>query len=148
MCYMIVLSTTSERELSEFNTPLMQFSRQLPDVPEQSFLQYQNKWYLGSRDGCSCGFRHLDRGSVELGFSEPVDWWPEDQADLDATRQVVGVLKALLNDNAKLDCVDAWLQDAPKEHTLEGQLAVDLVTTSETSFRFFDGFRFDITNAT
>lgn len=98
MCYVTVVSTTSQRELTQFNTALVKFSRQLPGVPQESFLRYPSKWYLGSKDGCSCGFRHLDHGNEELGFAEPVEWWPEDQEDIDATLEVLRVFKALLLD--------------------------------------------------
>lgn len=148
MCYMTVLSTTSDRDLSEFNTPLLQFSRQLPHVPEESFLRYPNKWFLGSKDGCSCGFRHLDRGNQELGFLEPVDWWPEEKEDIDATLQVVGVLKDVLREGAKLDCVDAWAQDQKNDPKLSGELVVNLTSISEANFRFFEGCRFEFANET
>ena len=146
MCYMTVISTTSNHELSEFNTPLVQFSRKLPQVPEESFLRYPNKWYLGSKDGCSCGFRHLDHGNEELGFSEPVDWWPEEQEAVEATHQVVRVFRALLSEGAKLDCVDPWVQDKKQAPKLFGELVVNLAAISESSFRFFEGHRFEFTS--
>jgi len=148
MCYMTVISTTSERELSEFNTPLVQFSRQLPQLPEESFLQHPNKWYLGSKDGCSCGFRHLDHGNEDLGFSEPVDWWPEEQEDIAATLQVVGVFKTLLSEGAKLDCVDGWEQDKKQDPKLHGESVVNLAVIPETSFRFFESHRFEFISET
>jgi len=148
MCYMTLISTTSDRELTEFNTSLVQFSRQLPQVPEESFLQHPNKWYLGSKDGCSCGFRHLDRGNEKLGFSEPVDWWPEEPEDVEATNQAVNIFKALLNEGAKLDCVDAWAEDKKQEPQLNGELVVNLSIIPEASFRFFEGHRFEFIRKT
>ncbi|WP_220814208.1 hypothetical protein [Pseudomonas paralcaligenes] len=107
MCYMTVISTTSEVDLTLLNTPLMQFSRSISGVPEAELLQYPQKWFLGSKDGCSCDFRHLDRGSADLGFSQPVDWWPEDQEDIDATLQVLEVFRSILAGGHDLDCIDA-----------------------------------------
>ena len=87
MCYMAIVSTTSEADLTTLNTPLVQFSRNVNAIPEAALLRYPNKWFLGSKDGCSCAFRHLDQNATDLGFSEPVDWWEEDQEDIDATLQ-------------------------------------------------------------
>lgn len=148
MCYVTVVSTTSQRELTEFNTALVKFSRQLPGVPEESFLRYPSKWYLGSKDGCSCGFRHLDHGNEELGFSSPVEWWPEDQEDIDATLEVLSVFKTLLREGAKLDCVDAWTQDVEQEPSLVGEIVVNLGTLQEGCFRFFEGHRFEFAGET
>ena len=146
MCYQTVISTTSERELTEFNTPLVQFSRQLPRLPEESFLRHPHKWYLGSKDGCSCGFRHLDNGNEDLGFSEPVDWWPEEHEDIEATLEAVAVFKALLEEGAELDCVDAWTQDEIQYPKLHGEVVVNFAAIPDVCFRFFEGHRFEFTS--
>lgn len=143
---MTVISTTSESDLSEFNTPLVRFSKEMPKVQVEAFLQFPHKWFLGSKDGCSCGFRHLDHGNEELGFSEPVDWWPEKAEDIEATRQVVKIFKLILGNGSKLDCIDAWAQDEEDEPRLSGDSLVDLETVSEASFRFFEWHRFELTH--
>lgn len=148
MCQMIVLSTSSDRDMSEWNTPLVQFSRQLPNVEEHKLLHFAHKWFLGSKDGCSCGFRHLSHGSQELGFSEPVDWWPEETEDLEATHQAVKLFKRLVISGARVDCIDAWAQDEPKELGLLGDSVVNLSAVPELAFRFFDGHRFEFTYET
>jgi len=104
---MIVVSTSSDQDLSKWNTPLVQFSRQLPDGKEHTLLHFEHKWFLGSKHGCSCGFRHLSHGSQELGFSEPVDWWPEESEDLEATHQAIKLFKRLVISGAQVDCIDA-----------------------------------------
>ena len=143
MCQIIVVSTSSDQDLSEWNTPLVQFSRQLPKGDEHTLLHFEHKWFLGSRDGCSCGFRHLSHGSQELGFSEPVDWWPEEPEDLESTLQAVKLFKRLAISGARLDCIDAWAQDEPKELGLLGDSVVNLAAVPELAFRFFDGHRFE-----
>jgi hypothetical protein len=144
MCYAVVVSTTSEDDLSKLNTALVQFSRDIPEGTGQAFLRYPNKWYLGSKDGCSCAFRHLENPNVEaLGFSEPVDWSPEDQEDIEATFQVVRIFKSLLAKNSKLDCVDTWL-DTDLEMEPLADLKVDLANLPESHFRFFEGYRFEL----
>jgi len=144
MCYMTVVSTTSENDLSELNSELVQFSRKIPEGTGQSFLRFPNKWYLGSKDGCSCGFRHLDGANVgPLGFADPVEWWPEDPEDIAATIQVIRGFKSLLAQGAKLDCVDTWCGNDPGAK-LDGEMIVNLIEIPESSFRFFEGYRFDL----
>lgn len=145
---MTVISTTSAADLSEFNTPFVRFSREMPDVPVAALLRFPHKWFLGSRDGCSCGFRHLEQRNEELGFSEPADWWPEEADDIEATRQAVRIFISILGEGAKLDCIDAWLQDDKNEPKLAGDAVVDLGTVSEACFRFFEWHRFELTNKT
>lgn len=146
MCYMTVISTTSKLDLSELNTSLVRFSKDMPNVQVESFLRFPHIWFLGSKDGCSCGFRHLDHGNEELGFSEPVDWWPEDAEDVEAMLQVVGIFKDILNKGERLDCIDAWAKDDEDEPRLAGDLVVNLGAIQESCFRFFEWHRFELTN--
>ncbi|NJD04985.1 MAG: hypothetical protein FIA97_00615 [Methylococcaceae bacterium] len=144
MCYALVVSTTSDDDLSQWNTALVQFSRDIPEGTGKAFLRYPNQWYLGSKEGCSCAFRHLENPNVEaLGFSEPVDWSPEDPEDIEATFQVVRIFRSLLSKEAKLDCVDTWF-DCDLKIEPPADLLVDLATISESHFRFFEGYRFEL----
>jgi len=144
MCYMTIVSTTSEADLTKLNTPLFQFSKDIAGIPEVMFLNYPRKWFLGSKDGCSCAFRHIGDGAIELGFSEPVDWWEESQEDLDATLQVVEAFRTILRDGHKLDCIDTWASDNKESQRLVGDLEVNLSEISAKSFRFFEGYRFEL----
>lgn len=144
---MIVVSTTSERDLAELNTPLVQFSKEMPNVQVESLLQFPHKWFLGSKDGCSCGFRHLDHGSEELDFTEPADWFPEDPEDIEATQQVVEIFKDILSKGAQLDCIDAWAIDEEDEPRLAGDSIVMLGSIPESCFRFFEWHRFEFKTA-
>jgi hypothetical protein len=144
MCYMAIVSTTSEADLTALNTPLVQFSRNVTAIPEAALLRYPNKWFLGSKDGCSCAFRHLDQNATDLGFSEPVDWWEEDQEDIDATLQAVESFHTILRGGHKLDCIDAWASDSKEPKNLAGDLVVDLDEVGAKSFRFFEGYRFEL----
>ena len=73
MCYMILLSTDSEADLSLYNDKLIEFTSELPGLAEEALLNHPKKWFVGSQHGCSCGFRHLYVTSVELGFGVPED---------------------------------------------------------------------------
>lgn len=145
MCYMILVSTDSEKDLTSLSSGLMRFSRDMPAVPRIAFLQYPHRWCLESRDGCGCGFRHLDHVNLELGFCEPMDWWPENADDIAATLESVAAFKSILADGAKLDCIDAWSSNDMDLEPLEGTDIIDLTAIPAASFRFFEGHRFELT---
>jgi hypothetical protein len=145
MCYMIVVSTDSDKDLTCFNSSLMRFSRQMPKFPRIAFLQHPYKWCLESRDGCGCGFRHLDHENIELGFSEPEDWWPEDADDIAATMEAVSAFKTILADGARLDCIAAWTSNDIELEPLNGADIIELTAMEAASFRFFEGHRFELT---
>jgi hypothetical protein len=142
MCYSLLLSTTSNRDLAASNNELVRFSRDLPAIPEVSDLKYAHKWYVGSRSGCSCSFRHLY--SVDLGFGEPVDWSKEEQEDIDATLQVIAMIRSLIVSGESVDCIDAWLRSEASQPT---ELIVSLGTVSDREFRFFENYHFIFTNS-
>ncbi len=142
MRYMTVLSTTSDADLAVGNNETVQFSRELPGVPEETYLRFKNKWYVGSKSGCSCEFRHLYVGSVELGFGPPEAWFPEAPSEIEATRQVIRSIRALVESGEKVDCVDAWAQGQESADPLAGDIEVDLTQVSDEAFRFFESHRF------
>jgi len=148
MCYMTVISTNSDRDLSEFNSALVQYSRDLPGIPEEKFLHYSNKWFLGSQHQCSCGFRHLDQRNKDLGFAEPVEWWPEEPEDIEATKQVFSSFKVLIEEGAKVDCVDVWASDEKNDPQLAGEEIINFLVIPASSFRFFEGHRFEFSSET
>jgi len=143
MCYLLLLSTTSNQDLTAHNTELVRFSAELPAIADASNLKYPRKWYIGSRSGCSCSFRHLY--SVELGFGEPVDWYEEEEKDIEATLQVISIIRALVSNNESVDCIDAW-----EHHDLlpraTNKLAVDLGAVRDREFRFFENHHFTFTS--
>jgi hypothetical protein len=147
MCYVLLLSTTSDEDLTAHNNELVRFSKDLPTIADVSRLRYPCKWYVGSRSGCSCSFRHLS--SVELGFGEPVDWYEEESDDIEATLQIISIVRALVANNEFVDCIDAWEhQDRLPRATNE--LGVELGVLSNREFRFFENhhFTFTISNPT
>jgi hypothetical protein len=141
MCYMTVLSTDSPEDLGPSSTPLVRFSREMPRLPEESHLAHAHRWFVASRHGCSCGFRHLYVDSVTLGFGEPQDWFPEEAADVEATREVSALIQRLLDGGARVDCVDAWAHGRPTAE-LAGTVHVHLGTVGDRGFRFFENHRF------
>lgn len=147
MCYMIVLSTNSDRNLADLNSDFVVFSKVLPATSKTAFLKFEHQWYLGSKDGCSCGFRHLDRQNVALGFCDPQDWYPEESDDIAATVEAFTVLKSIATEGVELDCIDVWTSDEDDDGPLAGEMTVNLATLSSTSFRFFEGHRSLLLNA-
>jgi hypothetical protein len=83
MCYALILSTTASDDFSQFNSEAFRFDNTFPERLSLGNLLYPNKWYVGSRTGCSCSFRHLYDPEFEFGI--PEDWFPEDKSDIEAT---------------------------------------------------------------
>jgi hypothetical protein len=139
VCYLVVLSTSSDEDLSEYNNELVHFEKEIPDLAEIEKLKYQNKWYLGSKSGCSCTFRHLY--STELGFASPVDWYPEEEDEIDATLQVAKIIRQLVNQGESVDCIDIW--EGNKNNQLEIKtINVNLSEVSDEAFRFMENYLF------
>jgi len=125
-------------DLTIHNNELVQFSSELPSIPEAMYLGFKNKWYIGSIYGCGCGFRH---GNIGLGFSEPEDWYPEEDSDLNATHQVIAVIRELVEKGERVDCVDAWAHGQTEAEPLLGDIETNLAAVKNTSFRFFENHR-------
>lgn len=142
MCYMVILSTDSSEDLSAHNDEIVKFSRDLPPLAEVDLLAYPQKWFVVSRDSCSCGFRHLCVPSVELGFSEPAEWFPEQPEDIEATLRFMRVVRGLLEAGAHVDCIDAWGHESDSAKLI-GAIRVDLSAIDDHCFRFFENHRFD-----
>jgi hypothetical protein len=137
VCYSICLSTDSDLDLSARNSELIRFSKETIPEPYHSLLIYPNRWYVGSKSGCSCTFRHLY--SVELGFSEPVAWYEESEADIAATLAFVKIVRNLLEWGCQVDCVDAWVGTQREEVT---EISVNLDEITDQQFRFFENHHF------
>jgi hypothetical protein len=103
MCYGVYISTDSKQDLTSYNTDLLRFEKVADpgSDPCISLLEYASRWYVGSKSGCSCTFRHLM--SIDLGFSEPVDWYKEDQEELDATVELYAALDSLLTSGHQVE---------------------------------------------
>jgi hypothetical protein len=138
---MLLLSTDFAGDLSARNDNLISFSAELPPLAEKALLEHPNKWFVGSRQGCSCGFRHLYISSVVLGFGEPEDWFPEDPEDIEATLRFVAIVRELVGQGAHVDCIDVWGLST-ESASIEGTIHVDLSQLDDRAFRFFEDHRF------
>jgi hypothetical protein len=140
MCYSLLLSTTADEDLSTRNGELVRFERDLPDIADVAKLSYTNCWHVGSEVGCSCSFRHLY--SVELGFGEPVDWYPEEEDDIEATIQFIAIIREPVRSGHQVDCIDVWAHQ-DKHPIAKAVLEVDLTKMSDREFRFFENYHFE-----
>lgn len=138
MCYALILSTTSNEDLSQFNREEIRFNQHVPDRLPADQLLYPNKWYIGSRTGCSCSFRHLYE--PDLGFGVPEDWFPEEESDITATQILIRFVRSLLAKGQRVDCIDAW--DGNSEMTFV-HLPVNLSQIRDEEFRFFENHHFE-----
>lgn len=139
MCYALYLSTDSQKDLTKHNSDLVRFEPILND-DENHFtmlLKNRNKWYVGSKSGCSCTFRHLK--SIELGFGEPEDWYREDQDETDATKELFYLIEQLIFCEDQVDCISIWEGSDPEDVV---KMDVQLSFLSEVSFRFFENHHF------
>lgn len=140
---MTVLSTTSKEDLSIHNNEFVQFSTELPCVSEEKYLQFDSKWLISADYGCSCGFRHLSTGSIDLGFDEPKDWSPEEAESIKSTLQFIQIIRTLVERNECVDCIDAWCGDQDEAEPLDGDTDIHLDTMNDNCFRFFENYRFN-----
>src|SRR6476620_1186726 len=118
MCYSVYISTDSLEDLSRRNSELVRCER-VADAETDScvtLLDFAHRWYVGSKSGCSCTFRHAT--SADIGFSDPVDWYPEEQDALDATRELYTVLMDLLAAGSRVDLIDVWAGTQPGDITV------------------------------
>ena len=137
MCYALYLSTTSKEDLAELNSDMVRFERLSDDEGRVSDLMYPQKWYVGSKSGCSCNFRHIS--SVELGFGEPLDWYPEEEDDIRATAELYRVIVRLISEGNDVDALDLW--EGMEQGEIKS-LDVNLRTVPEKNFRFFENHQF------
>ena len=139
MCYEVYLSTDSQEDLTTHNSELVRFRRVAdPSTdPGIRLLDFPHYWYVGSKSECSCTFRHLY--SVELGFGEPVDWSPEEQDEIKATRELYATLSSLLSSGYHVDLLDQWNGAQPADITI---LEVSLGEVPANAFRLFENHKF------
>lgn len=139
MCYALYMSTDSPEELTVLNSEFVRFER--IDDPEAdpciTLLTFPHRWYVGSKSGCSCTFRHLN--AIELGFGAPEDWYPEEQDALGATKELYRFFSRLLSTGHQVDCVDRW-QGAKPDAIRAIDVSLDEVSVE--SFRLFENHRF------
>ncbi|MGE0824941.1 MAG: hypothetical protein AB7G75_17720 [Candidatus Binatia bacterium] len=139
MCYEVYLSTDSQEDLSTRNSLLVRFEKvtDTSAVPALRCLDFPNRWYVGSKSQCSCTFRHLY--SVDLGFGEPEAWYPEEQDEIAATRQLYATLTSLLSSGYHVDLLDQWHGTQPGAIVTR---EVSLAEVSERAFRLFENHKF------
>ena len=139
MCYLVYISTDFEGDLSRHNSALIRFEKDFSNcAPEvMDLLLYKYFWYVASKAGCSCTFRHLS--SIELGFGKPVDWYEEPSDEIEATKIFYDAVSNLISQVNKLDCIEIW---AGTRRDQIKYLEVDLSSVSRNAFRFFENHHF------
>ena len=141
MCYSVYLSTNSKSDLSQRNSDLVRFERLTAcnSDPCTVLLEHEKRWYIGSRSGCSCSFRHLS--STELGFSDPVHWYDEDKEDIEATKELYSTLSDLISSGHQVDLLDVWHGTETDDIVT---ITVSLNEITGTSFRLFENHKFKL----
>ena len=139
MCYLVYISTDFEGDLSRHNSALIRFEKDFSNcAPEvMDLLLYKYSWYVASKAGCSCTFRHLS--SIELGFGKPVGWYEEHLDEIEATKIFYDEISGLISQGNKVDCIEIW-SGTKKDHIK--RLKVDLSLIARDDFRFFENYHF------
>jgi hypothetical protein len=139
MCYAVYISTDSDADLSTRNSERVRFAKVDAAKADAcaSMLEFENKWYVGSKSQCSCTFRHI--ADVDMRFSEPEDWFPEEEDAIVATRELYSTLEWLLASGHKVDLVDGWMDSGPEGVKV---LDVSFDEVSAKAFRLFEDYRF------
>ena len=140
MCYALILSTTSDEDLSLMNTDMIRFGQPVADRYPMNALSYPNKWYVGSRTECSCSFRHIVEPEQDFGI--PEEWFPEEASNIEATLTLIGLVRSLIAKGEHVDCVDYWEGDIDK-HQFPVSITVDLSRIRDEEFRLFENHHFD-----
>lgn len=141
MCYMVYISTESPNDLTAYNSRLVNLSSPVDTTKEEraiSVLSFPYLWHVGSRSGCSCGFRHVH---PDLGFSEPEDWLPEEDEDVEATKQVYKIFSDILETGSRLDCLSVW--SGAESNDIE-TITISFNDINKNQFRFFTNHLFII----
>ena len=140
---MVYLSTDCADDLSGLTADLIRFEKPSPEnqSPCPRILKHEHKWFVGSKSGCSCAFRHLCTESVGLGFHEPEDWFPEKSDDIDATRLLYAILNDLIQRGHQVEVLDCWSGD---ENADAISLDVSLSEVAADRFRLFQGHVFTL----
>jgi hypothetical protein len=144
MCYLVYISTDFEGNLSQHNSDLISFEKDFTNCEPEiiDLLLYKYHWYVGSKAGCSCTFRHLS--SIELGFGEPVYWYDEPSDEIEATKIFYDEISSLISQGNKVDCIEIWA--GTKSDQIK-RLEVDLSSVPKDAFRFFENHHFVFNNA-
>ena len=144
MCYLFYISTDFEGDLSRHNSALISFEKDFANCQPEiiDLLLYEYHWYVGSKAGCSCTFRHLS--SIELSFGEPVYGYEEPSDEIEATKIFYDEISSLISQGNKVDCIEIW---AGTKRDQIKRLEVDLSSVSRNSFRFFENHHFVFNNA-
>ena len=64
---------------------------------------------------------------MELGFSEPVAWYAESEAEIAATLAFIKIVRNLLQGGFQADCLDAW-EGTQREEVIEISVNLDEIT--------------------
>lgn len=142
MCYLLYISTNSEHDFAVNNSKLVKFEK-VTDKDEElpaEILRCPNIWYVGSATGCSCSFRHLM--APDLGFSEPVDWYKEEEEEIEATKQLYDILKNELDKGSAIEIVDKWTRTGLKDIK---EMNVSFSDVSRNQFRLIENYKYILT---
>jgi hypothetical protein len=140
---MVYISTDCSDDLRPLATELLRFEKPSKETYSRapSVLDHQHNWFVGSKSGCSCTFRHLSKGAEKLGFDGPQDWFPEEPDGIDATKQLYDVLKSIVDRGFLVSLLDCWSGDEDCDAT---KMEVSFSEVPCQHFRMMEGCLFKL----
>ncbi len=141
MCYSVYLATDSKTDLKKYNDNQMFFEKIEKNDEVTLLLKNENRWHVatGKPGCCSCGFRHLMRESLSLGFSKPEDWFQEEKAELESTKKIYNIICKLIANGYKVESLDVWTEPKPEDIITKD---IEIKNISDDEFRFFEDYLF------
>jgi hypothetical protein len=138
MCNLVYVATDSDEDLTRHDSVHLHFLKE-PGDPALAALTLPHRWFVGSRTGCSCGFRHWASVNPHPAFWAPEDWYPEDGEDLASTQALYRIIEGLVSAGHRVECLDTWngedLDSIREQEVHLGDVPI-------AAFRLFEGYRF------
>lgn len=152
MCHIIFLATQNPVPFQKFSSENFRMedgSIENNDFYFDSIFVKNNlslpNWYnifISPNDTCSCGFRVHEK---EIGFTEKLDWFPEDETALLSTQALFRALKELLNTNERVEILPTWNGDLDAYGKNDFEIQIYSISNlQEHTFCLFDNVKFII----
>lgn len=143
MCFVLYVASRSSPELIPWDEERPQFSTQTPSEHDAQALKRQFTLpvvtYLGSDQGCGCGFRHFPQ-EIDVQFEVPPNYFTDEVDDGDTTQPNHSALaEHLKNQFATEPFVElfrCWSGDEDQPQRVTKEIYISKIT--EATFGFHE----------
>lgn len=150
MCHLIFLATQNPVQCKDFSPENFRVNKAYPEESENDFvknnlsLPYWYNIFISPNDTCSCGFRIRNK---EIGFTDKLDWYPEEESALLSTKLLFRAIKELLKTNQIVEILPTW--NGYADDIMENNFSTQnyfFDDLKENTFCLFDNVKFVIKN--